>query len=63
MKFGFSLSDAIRFGTANPARIMKYEHKGIISPGYDSDIIVFDKKFNIKFVLIDGQIKKNTFAK
>lgn len=57
--FGFSLSDAIRFATANPARIMKYTHKGIISPGYDSDIIVFDKEFALHLVLIDGKIKRN----
>lgn len=52
--FGFSLSDSIRFATSNPARIMKYEGIGRIAPGYDADIILFNKKFNIESVYING---------
>jgi N-acetylglucosamine-6-phosphate deacetylase len=58
-RFGFSLPDAVRFGSANPARIMKYDHKGIISPGYDDDIIVFDKNFALQLVVIGGTITRN----
>lgn len=57
-KFGFELSDSVRFATANPARIMKYTKKGILSPGYDSDITIIDKDFNVKKVYIDGKLIK-----
>ncbi len=57
VEFGFPLSDAVRCATANPARIMKYTHTGIITPGYDADIILFDKKFNVQSVYING-VKK-----
>ncbi len=56
--FGFALHDAVRFATANPARIMKYKSKGTIAPGYDSDIIIFDQNFNIKQVIIGDKIVK-----
>ena len=38
---------------------MKYTHKGIIGPTYDSDIIVMDKQFSIKLVMVEGKIVKN----
>ena len=59
VQFGFPLTDAIKFASVNPARIMKYTHKGIISPTYDSDIVVMDKLFSIKLVMIEGNIVKN----
>ena len=59
VKFGYSLADAIKFASANPARIMKYRTKGIIAPTYDSDILVMDKLFSIKLVMIEGKIVKN----
>ena len=47
---GFYLSankeQAIRMAAANPAVIMRQEHLGLIAPGYDADLVVFDKKFN-----------------
>lgn len=57
--FGFPLGDAIRCASANPSRIMQYRHKGMVSPGYDSDVILFDKEFNVKMVLVSGKIIKN----
>lgn len=56
VSFGLSLTDAIRCATANPARVMGYTHKGMISPGYDSDIILFDKDFSITRVIISGRV-------
>ena len=31
----------------------------MIIPGYDADIIVFDKQFNILASIVDGVFKKN----
>ena len=59
VQFGFPLTDAVKFASVNPARIMKYTHKGILSPTYDSDLIVMDKLFSIKLVMIEGKIVKN----
>ena len=59
IEFGYSISDAVKFASTNPARIMKYNHKGVIAPSYDSDILVMDKQFSIKLVMIEGKIVKN----
>ena len=59
VQFGFPLTDAVKFASVNPARIMKYSRKGILSPTYDSDLIVMDKLFSIKLVMIEGKIVKN----
>ncbi|MBQ9239076.1 MAG: N-acetylglucosamine-6-phosphate deacetylase [Treponema sp.] len=58
--FGFSLADAVSCATANPARIMKYTHKGIISHGYDSDLVVFDKEYSVRLAMVGGTVVKNT---
>ncbi|MBR5581248.1 MAG: N-acetylglucosamine-6-phosphate deacetylase, partial [Treponema sp.] len=57
--YGFSLEDAVRCTSTNPAQIMHYDKKGQIIPGYDADLVVFDKHFNVLMTLIGGAIKKN----
>lgn len=59
--FGFSLSDSVRFASANPAQIMKYSNQGVIMPGKAADITVFDRDFDVKLSIINGDIKKNLF--
>lgn len=60
---GLSLQNAILMSSYNPARIMKIKNKGAILPGYDADLVVFDKDFQIQAVMVEGQIKKNNFKK
>ena len=60
--FGFSLEDAVKTATCNPAQIMHYAKKGAIIPGYDADISVFDKDFTVQTVIVGGIIKKNSFV-
>lgn len=57
--FGFPIGDAVRCATANPAQIMRYTTKGQLIPGYDGDVVVFDKHFNVLVSIIGGTIKKN----
>jgi len=38
---------------------MKYGTKGVVSPGSDADIIVFDKHFNVLLSMVEGKIVKN----
>lgn len=59
VEFGFNIGDAIRCASANPANIMKYRTKGQLIPGFDGDVVVFDKYFNILLSVINGIIKKN----
>ncbi len=60
--FGFAPSDAIKCACANPARIMHYKNKGLLVPGYDSDVIVFDKNFDLQFVSVSGKQIINKIA-
>ncbi len=57
--WGFAVSDAVKTATFSPASIMHYKNKGMIIPGYDADIVVFDKHFNVLFVFCDGKVKKD----
>jgi N-acetylglucosamine-6-phosphate deacetylase len=60
-EFGFSLEDAVKTAGFNPARIMRYSRKGSLIPGNDADITVFDRDFNVRFVMVQGDVKKNDF--
>lgn len=62
VSFGFPLSDAIKCAAANPSRIMRYQKKGMIVPGFDSDVIVFDSTFELKFVMREGKVLKDTLG-
>jgi N-acetylglucosamine-6-phosphate deacetylase len=52
----FSLEDAVKTATFNPAQVMRYSQQGAIIPGKLADITVFDKDFMICLVLIGGKI-------
>ena len=54
VSFGLTLEQAIQMASANPASIMKQEDLGLIAPGYDADITVFDKHFNNLYTIIQG---------
>ncbi|MDR3285029.1 MAG: N-acetylglucosamine-6-phosphate deacetylase [Treponema sp.] len=57
VSFGFSLEDAVKTASSNPARIMRYTRKGSIIPGYDADLVVFDKYFTVLAVMANGALK------
>ena len=59
--FGFSLEEAIKTASFNPAQVMRYRSKGAIIPGHDADLTVFDRDFNVQLVMIGGKILKNLF--
>jgi len=56
---GFSLEDAVKTATLNPAQIMRYNNQGAIVPGRFADITVFDKDFEIRMVMVGGKILKD----
>ncbi|MBQ8552517.1 MAG: amidohydrolase family protein [Clostridia bacterium] len=51
---GVSLTDAVKMLTEIPARIMQ-QNKGVLAPGYDADIIVFDGDINMRDVFVMGR--------
>ncbi|MCX4349246.1 MAG: N-acetylglucosamine-6-phosphate deacetylase [Alphaproteobacteria bacterium] len=55
VSFGLTLDQAVQTASTNPAKIMRREHLGLIAPGYDADLVVFDKDYNIKYTIINGQ--------
>jgi N-acetylglucosamine-6-phosphate deacetylase len=56
---GFSLEDAVRAASFNPAQVMRYRGKGSLIPGNDADLVVFDRNFNILAVTVEGVLKYN----
>ncbi len=65
-----SLEDAIRLFSTNPADFYKFKNKGRLDAGFDADLILFDKDFNLTDVMAGGNlmmenekmIVKGTFA-
>ena len=55
---GFTLEDAVKTATVNPAQIMRYNNQGAVIPGRFADITIFDKNYEIRYVMIGGEIKK-----
>ena len=58
VKFGLTLEQAVQMASTNPARIMKQEHLGLIAPGYDADLVIFDKDFKNIYTIIQGTLYK-----
>ncbi|AEF85251.1 N-acetylglucosamine-6-phosphate deacetylase [Treponema primitia ZAS-2] len=60
VSFGFSLEDAVKAASTNPAQVMRYKGKGTIIPGNDADLVVFDHNFTVLASLVGGDIKYNS---
>ncbi|ADQ29227.1 N-acetylglucosamine-6-phosphate deacetylase [Borreliella burgdorferi] len=56
IEFGFSLSDAVQASSYNPTRILNIDKKGLICHGYDANLNVLDKDFNLKLTMIESKI-------
>ena len=53
---GVPMVEAVRMGTANPARVIGADgRKGKLIPGHDADIILFDDQVNVSHVLVGGR--------
>jgi N-acetylglucosamine-6-phosphate deacetylase len=55
---GFSLEEAVKTASFNPAQVMRYNNQGAIIPGRFADITVFDNNFEVRLVMIGGRIVK-----
>lgn len=56
VSYGFTIEQAIHMAATNPARIMRQDHLGLIAPGYDADLIIFNKNLNILYTILKGNI-------
>jgi N-acetylglucosamine-6-phosphate deacetylase len=61
VNFGFSLNEAVKTSSFNPAQVMRYWNKGAIIPGRDADLVVFGKDFRVLAVVAGGSVRKNLF--
>lgn len=53
---GVAVEDAVRMMTANPARVMGLDRsKGVVAPGMDADLCIFDEDVNIARVIVGGE--------
>lgn len=51
-----SLPDAVAMASTNPARLLGMDgRKGHLRPGYDADIVAFDKHFNVLLTIAGGR--------
>ena len=48
---------ASRLVSANPARLAGAKNKGIIAKGMDADIVIEDREYNVKSVMVEGEVK------
>lgn len=55
---GIPMEHALYVATCNPANILKLSQKGYIKQGYDADILLMDKEFNIRFLMANGVFVK-----
>lgn len=52
-----SLLDAVRMASTTPARIMGVEfRKGVLAPGKDADVVIFDEHITIDTTLVNGKL-------
>ncbi len=56
VSFGLTFEQALRMASTNPANILKQTGKGIIAPGFDADVIVFNQDCKILHTIINGKI-------
>jgi N-acetylglucosamine-6-phosphate deacetylase len=52
---GVSIENAVQMATCNPAKLIGIDKKkGIIAPGFDADIIIFDDNIDISATIVKG---------
>lgn len=50
------LSDAIRMMSSTPAKILGLKNKGVLSAGYDADMVIFDRDIRVKMTIVGGTV-------
>jgi N-acetylglucosamine-6-phosphate deacetylase len=51
------LTEAVRMATSTPAKLLGLgRRKGVLAPGYDADVVVFDEDFEILATIVAGEV-------
>jgi N-acetylglucosamine-6-phosphate deacetylase len=61
VSFGVPLENAAEMAAANPSRILGLGRRGMLVPGYEADIVAFDKDFRVRATIVGGRFVKNEF--
>lgn len=52
------VEDAVQMATKNPAKVYDMDSRGVLLPNKKADVIVFNKDFDVEYVFIGGEKKK-----
>ncbi len=50
------LVDAVKAMTKNPAQLLGLDKKGVIKPGFDADLVMFDDDISVSTVIVGGKV-------
>lgn len=53
---GVPLTEAVQMATVNPARLIGAKQKGVLAPGMDADIVVFDADLQVYETITGGKL-------
>lgn len=57
--WGVPVEAAVEMAASNPARIIGLGKRGLLVPGYEADIVVFDKEFSVLASMVGGRFYRN----
>jgi len=57
--WGVPVEAAVEMAASNPARIIGLGKRGLLVPGYEADIVVFDKNFEVLASMVGGKFIRN----
>ncbi|PKL08919.1 MAG: N-acetylglucosamine-6-phosphate deacetylase [Spirochaetae bacterium HGW-Spirochaetae-7] len=52
--WGVPVEAAVEMAASNPARIIGLGKRGLLVPGYEADLVVFDKEFSVLATMVGG---------
>jgi N-acetylglucosamine-6-phosphate deacetylase len=61
VSYGVPLENAAQMASSNAARILGLGKRGLLVPGYEADVVVFDADYNVKACIVGGRFVKNGF--
>ncbi|HOX32321.1 MAG TPA: N-acetylglucosamine-6-phosphate deacetylase [Spirochaetales bacterium] len=59
VSFGVPIENAIEMAASNPSRILGLGKRGLLVPGYEADLAVFDKDFRVLATMVGGRFVKD----
>lgn len=58
---GIPLCDAVRMATSTPAKLLGIRNKGVLFPGNDADVVLFNSNIAVSGVWVGGDLLWQTF--